>query len=80
MDTLKTVSIRRGLLTNLVAIVLLLLVTIFGMTFCAVSVDHPLAQEMAQSNAALARYIEECRRVGTTEGSPGSSGRSCFLS
>ncbi len=41
--------------------------TIFGMTFCAVSVDHPLAEEAAKSNDALARYIEECRRTGTTE-------------
>ncbi|MDA7946417.1 MAG: leucine--tRNA ligase [Hyphomicrobiaceae bacterium] len=41
--------------------------TIFGMTFCAVSVDHPLAEEAAKSNPALAEYIEEVRRTGTTE-------------
>ena len=41
--------------------------TIFGMTFCAVSVDHPLAEESAKNNAALAEYIEEVRRIGTTE-------------
>ncbi len=40
--------------------------TIFGMTFCAVSIDHPLAVEAAKSNEALATYIEECRRAGTT--------------
>ncbi len=41
--------------------------TIFGMTFCAVSVDHPLAQQAAENDAALAEYIEEVRRIGTTE-------------
>ena len=41
--------------------------TIFGMTFCAVSVDHPLAQQAAASDAGLAAYIEEARRIGTTE-------------
>jgi leucyl-tRNA synthetase len=41
--------------------------TIFGMTFCAVSVDHPLSVEAAKSNKALEAYVEECRRAGTTE-------------
>jgi leucyl-tRNA synthetase len=41
--------------------------TIFGMTFCAVSVDHPLSVEAAKSNETLAAYIEECRRSGATE-------------
>ncbi|MEM8744217.1 MAG: leucine--tRNA ligase, partial [Pseudomonadota bacterium] len=41
--------------------------TIFGMTFCAISVDHPLAEGVAKNNAALAEYIEEVRRIGSTE-------------
>ncbi len=41
--------------------------TIFGMTFCAVSMDHPLTAEAAKTNQALGKYIEECRRSGTTE-------------
>ena len=41
--------------------------TVFGMTFCAVSVDHPLAVEAAKTNQALGKYIEEVRRIGTTE-------------
>ncbi len=41
--------------------------TIFGMTFCAVSVDHPLSVEAAKSNETLAAYMEECRRSGATE-------------
>ncbi len=40
--------------------------TIFGMTFCALSVDHPIAVGAAKNNAALSAYIEECRRTGTT--------------
>jgi leucyl-tRNA synthetase len=40
--------------------------TIFGMTFCAVSVDHPIAIEAAKSNKALDAYMEECRLAGTT--------------
>jgi leucyl-tRNA synthetase len=41
--------------------------TIFGMTFCAVSVDHPLAQQVAKSDEKLARYIEAAHRAGTSE-------------
>ncbi|GAB4229139.1 MAG: leucine--tRNA ligase [Methyloligellaceae bacterium] len=41
--------------------------TIFGMTFCAVSVDHPLARERAKSDPALADYIREAQRIGTSE-------------
>jgi len=41
--------------------------TIFGMTFCAVSVDHPIAVEAAKYNVALNAYIEDCRRTGTTQ-------------
>ena len=41
--------------------------TIFGMTFCALSIDHPVTQELAQSSPELARYIAQCRRTGTTQ-------------
>jgi len=41
--------------------------TIFGMTFCAVSVDHPLALEAAKKDTGIAKYIEEVQRSGTTE-------------
>ncbi|HET8727910.1 MAG TPA: leucine--tRNA ligase [Alphaproteobacteria bacterium] len=41
--------------------------TIFGASFCAVSPDHPLAEELAQANPALAEFIAECRRLGTSE-------------
>jgi leucyl-tRNA synthetase len=41
--------------------------TIFGMSFCAVSPDHPLAAELAKTDKALAAFIEECHRMGTSE-------------
>jgi len=36
--------------------------TIMGVTFCAVAPEHPLATHAAQSNRALAAFIEECKR------------------
>jgi leucyl-tRNA synthetase len=41
--------------------------TIFGATFMAISPEHPLAQHLAKKNKALATFIEECRKIGTTE-------------
>ncbi|MFH7041977.1 leucine--tRNA ligase [Paucibacter sp. JuS9] len=41
--------------------------TIMGVTFCAVAPEHPLASHAAASNAALAAFIDECKRGGTTE-------------
>jgi leucyl-tRNA synthetase len=36
-------------------------------TFCAVAPEHPLALHAAKSDPALAAFIEECRKGGTTE-------------
>ncbi len=41
--------------------------TIFGASFCAISIDHPLAAELAESDSALADFIAEWRRRGTGE-------------
>jgi leucyl-tRNA synthetase len=41
--------------------------TIMGVTFCAVAPEHPLAQHAALSQPALAAFIEECKKGGTTE-------------
>ena len=41
--------------------------TIFGATFCAISVDHPIAIELGKKDPSLQKFIEECRSVGTTE-------------
>lgn len=41
--------------------------TIMGVTFCAVAPEHPLATHAARSNPALAAFIEDCKKGGTTE-------------
>ncbi|MFA5663538.1 leucine--tRNA ligase [Castellaniella sp.] len=41
--------------------------TIMGVTFCAVAPEHPLATEAARHQPELARFIEACRKGGTTE-------------
>src|SRR5690606_52241 len=40
--------------------------TLFGASFLAISPDHPLAKRLAAKNPALAAFIEECRRGGTS--------------
>jgi leucyl-tRNA synthetase len=39
--------------------------TIFGASFAAIAADHPIALALAQDNADLATFAEECRRTGT---------------
>ncbi len=41
--------------------------TLFGASFCALSPNHPLARELAGSDGALADFIAECGRLGTSE-------------
>jgi leucyl-tRNA synthetase len=41
--------------------------TIFGASFMAISAEHPLAAHLAKKNRELALFVEECRRIGTTE-------------
>jgi len=41
--------------------------TLFGMSFCALAPDHPLAAAVAARDAGAQRFIEECRRLGTSE-------------
>ena len=41
--------------------------TIFGMSFCAIAANHPIAARLAGGNAALAAFIERCNRMGTGE-------------
>jgi len=40
--------------------------TLFGAKFMAIAPDHPLAAAAAKHDPALAAFIEECRRVGTS--------------
>jgi leucyl-tRNA synthetase len=41
--------------------------TLFGASFCAIAPNHPLAQDLAGGNPALAEFIAECNRMGTSE-------------
>ncbi|MBA3032136.1 MAG: leucine--tRNA ligase [Gammaproteobacteria bacterium] len=41
--------------------------TIMGVTFCAVSAEHPLATHAARNNPALAAFIDECKHGSVME-------------
>jgi leucyl-tRNA synthetase len=41
--------------------------TIFGASFMAISAEHPLATHLAAKNGDLAAFVEECRKIGTSE-------------
>ncbi len=40
--------------------------TIFGMSFCAISADHPIALALAASDPAIAEFCKQCRDLGGT--------------
>ncbi|MBP6030536.1 MAG: leucine--tRNA ligase [Sphingobium sp.] len=39
--------------------------TIFGASFAAIAADHPIALALAQDDANLAAFADECRKTGT---------------
>jgi len=41
--------------------------TLYGASFCAIAPNHPLAEELARGNPALAEFVAECNRMGTSE-------------
>jgi len=41
--------------------------TIFGASFVAIAADHPLATQYAENNPELKEFIEECRKLVTSE-------------
>lgn len=41
--------------------------TLFGLSFVGIAADHPLAAKVAKTNPTAAEFIEECRRLGTSE-------------
>ena len=41
--------------------------TIFGASFLALSPDHPMTAQLAAENPAVADFVAECRRLGTSE-------------
>ena len=49
--------------------------TLFGASFCALSPDHPLAAECAAADPALAAFIADCRRSGTSEAALETAGK-----
>jgi len=41
--------------------------TLFGVTYVGLAAEHPLADEVAPGNPALAAFIEECKHTGVAE-------------
>ncbi|CAM3178978.1 leucyl-tRNA synthetase [Paracoccus aminovorans] len=41
--------------------------TLMGASFVALSPDHPLVKALAAKDATVAAFVEECRKIGTTE-------------
>ena len=41
--------------------------TIFGVTFCALAPEHPLAKKLAAKNPALAAFVADCRQLAVNE-------------
>jgi leucyl-tRNA synthetase len=41
--------------------------TIFGASFCAIALNHPLAIKLAEKDPILQSFISECGRTGTSE-------------
>ncbi len=41
--------------------------TLFGASFAAISADHPLAERLAADDPKAKAFVEECRRLGTSE-------------
>ncbi|TBN40512.1 leucine--tRNA ligase [Paracoccus subflavus] len=41
--------------------------TLMGASFVALSPDHPLVRDLAAADPKVAAFVEDCRRIGTTE-------------
>jgi leucyl-tRNA synthetase len=41
--------------------------TLYGVTYIAIAAQHPLTKKLAQNNAALKQFIEECRNIKVAE-------------
>ncbi|WEF24640.1 leucine--tRNA ligase [Paracoccus sp. S3-43] len=41
--------------------------TLMGASFVALSPDHPLVRDLAAADPRVAAFVEECRKIGTTE-------------
>ena len=40
--------------------------TLFGATFCGISIDHPISKSL-KKDKKIKEFIEECKKIGTTE-------------
>lgn len=40
--------------------------TLYGASFLAIAADHPIAQELAAEDPAIAEFCDQCRRAGTS--------------
>ena len=41
--------------------------TLFGATFCGISIDHPITKELEKSDKKLKNFTADCRKLGTNE-------------
>ncbi|KLN60858.1 leucyl-tRNA synthetase [Kiloniella spongiae] len=41
--------------------------TLFGASFCAISANHPLADQLSADNSELKTFVAECNKMGTSE-------------
>lgn len=41
--------------------------TLYGMSFCAIAPNHPVAQELAEKDPALKAFIKTCEQLGTSQ-------------
>ncbi len=41
--------------------------TIFGMSFLAISIDHEISKQLSNNNNKVQKFIEQCKKSGTTE-------------
>ncbi len=41
--------------------------TLYGASFCAISINHPLAKELMDGNDDLAAFVAKCNAIGTSE-------------
>ncbi|WP_085906388.1 leucine--tRNA ligase [Kiloniella majae] len=41
--------------------------TLFGASFCAISANHPLADQLSSDNTGLKAFVAECNKMGTSE-------------
>ncbi|KEC55923.1 leucine--tRNA ligase [Bartonella koehlerae] len=53
--------------------------TLFGASFLALSVDHPIAQALAKKDKTLSDFIENCRCGGTTNAALETAEKQGFL-